>query len=136
MQQIRKLLRHKIQGIRLFAEAEIYIGRMNMMKVNMMMKLAVFIFAMLIALTGCEEDKNMNVQHGDPTPVHDKAFNEAKAVDLVLKDHPEFPEAGEVKKIETQTGGPALGTVSGELKTAVEKSDSENDTYIVTLTKV
>lgn len=62
-------------------------------------------------------------------------FNEASAVKLILKDHPEFPNPGEVKKIETTAGGPAPGTkLNGELKTAVEKSNDPNS-FVVTLTK-
>lgn len=63
-------------------------------------------------------------------------FSENNAVAMVLKDHPDFPSAGESKEVETRTGGPAPGLlVKGELKTTVE-STKETDTYIVTLTKV
>jgi len=62
-------------------------------------------------------------------------FYLAKNVQKSLAVTPEFPKAGEVKKIETRTGGPAPGIkVDGELTTTVEKS-TENNTYIVTLTK-
>lgn len=62
-------------------------------------------------------------------------FNETSAAHMVLKDNPDFPEPGKVKKIKTRTGGPYPGTfVIGELRTKVEKS-SGNEAYIVTLTK-
>jgi hypothetical protein len=61
-------------------------------------------------------------------------FDEAVAAALVLKDHPDFPKAGEIKKIETTAGGPGPTKLNGELKTMVEKS-SQKDTYVVTLTK-
>jgi len=84
------------------------------------------------SLTGC-----LNGRQGESpsASIQVKPFDEQEAVAMVLKHHPEFPKAGEVKKIETRTGGPAPGIkVDGELTTTVEKS-TENNTYIVTLTK-
>lgn len=64
-----------------------------------------------------------------------ESFDKNKAVAAVFKDHPEYPQEGEFKQIETMTGGPAPGTlVKGTLATSVETS-SEPDHYIVTLTK-
>jgi hypothetical protein len=105
---------------------------------------------MLIGLMGCSESKVTNVKMGEtqavhvtnvklgePQAVHERAFNETKALDQVLKDHPEFPKAGEVKKIEQSVGGDSNDNkISGELKTTVQQSDSEHETYIVTLAKV
>lgn len=102
------------------------------------LRLATVLLIVTLALTGCSE--NGRVPDGglkDPHPVDGSgtAFDEAKAVELVLKDHPDFPEVGEVRVIETTTGGPAPGAkVSGELKTTVENT-SEPSTFIVTLTK-
>ncbi|MGM0885303.1 MAG: hypothetical protein ACQEXQ_30230 [Bacillota bacterium] len=91
-------------------------------------KLVVYMCVLLILITGC-----FNTH---PTQVEVTSFNEAKAVDMVLKDHPDFPKPGKIKKIKTRTGGPYPGTiVNGELRTMVEQS-SGKDVYIITLTKV
>jgi hypothetical protein len=110
--------------------------------VSLKLKLAIFVFVIFVSLTGCISDKkevdvSLGLKAGESqsAATQDKPFDEKVAVTLVLKDHLDFPKAGEVKKIETRTGGPAPGLkVDGELKTTVEKS-TERDSYIVTLTK-
>jgi PBP1b-binding outer membrane lipoprotein LpoB len=87
-----------------------------------------------ISLTGCSNAELKAGQSQLETP-QVKSFEEKEAVDMVLKDHPDFPNEGEAVNIETQTGGPYPGLkVDGELRTTVEKS-TERDKYIVTLTK-
>jgi len=72
---------------------------------------------------------------GKEPPAPPEAFDADQAVAAVLREHPEYPAAGEKRSIETMTGGPAPGLrVGGTLATAVEAAD-EPDTYIVTLTK-
>jgi hypothetical protein len=72
---------------------------------------------------------------GKEPPVGQDLFNKTQAVDAVLKDHPEYPQAGETKDIETMTGGPAPGSkVTGTLATTVDTT-SEPEAYTVTLTK-
>jgi signal peptidase I len=67
-------------------------------------------------------------------------FNEAKAVAKVLKDHPDFPEAGKSIAVERIVGGPAPGSkVSGRATTIVaastEKTQPNHDVYYVTLNR-
>lgn len=102
------------------------------------------ICAALLLISGCsslsertEEPLKPTRNMDDVLPVSSTAdaFDQQKAVAAVLDDHPEFPLPGEVKEIETVTGGPAPGSkVTGTLATAVDKM-SESDNYIVTLTK-
>ena len=130
----------------------------------MKMKIAVFLCVLFIALTGCkeaasEEMNSLQVKSQDDAvrialqelkmttnssiEVNPAAFDETKAAALVLKDHPEFPKPGEVKKMETTTGGPRPTKVSGELITTVENYTQKDAdvvsvdhvSYVVTLTK-
>ncbi|MFM1652502.1 hypothetical protein ACI7RC_10425 [Brevibacillus sp. B_LB10_24] len=94
----------------------------------------------LFAAAGCSPAPDVGhtgtEQHAlQETKAPESAFDETEAAEAVLRDHPDFPQPGEVKEIETTTGGEYPGTkVKGTLSTKVEPSQ-EPDTYIVTLTK-
>ncbi|WP_052339534.1 hypothetical protein [Gorillibacterium massiliense] len=94
----------------------------------------VVLFSLLILFTACRATNDSTV-NGTTAPSGTASFSEQQAVSIVLKDHPEYPEAGQTKAIETVTGGLAPGTkVTGSLATEVEAA-LDPQTYIVTLTK-
>ncbi|WP_337100355.1 hypothetical protein [Paenibacillus sp. YIM B09110] len=103
--------------------------------------------ALSIVLSGCsmnEDQTNTNADTNQATApqVTQKSsteqatgFDEVQAVAAVLKEMPEFPEAGQAKQIEVAAGGKEPGTkVKGTLATTVAAS-SNAGTYTVTLTK-
>lgn len=103
--------------------------------------------AAAIILSGCSVNENQakKEQGANPTAVpavvetavteQTGGFDENQAVAAVLKEQPEFPQAGQAKEIEVVTGGLAPGTkIKGTLATTVAASSTPG-IYTVTLTK-
>jgi len=88
----------------------------------------VAIFCFCLSLVGCKN--NTSTQSN----IHQKTFDEAQAISMVVKNHPDFPSnPSDIKMEKLSTGGPQGTTTDVKFTTTVEKEGEA--AYIVTLTK-
>lgn len=98
---------------------------------------AIIIFATITILTSCSSQtakSNAILENTVNNTKSDNTFDEAKAISIIIKDHPDFPTNPSntiTKKL--PTGGKLGATANVKFTTNVEKI--EKTTYSVTLIK-